>query len=274
MRITNTTDAERARQAIRADLAVIAAGIRLTLRRLDDMTGGYPSSASGADRGGSGGGRTIVDPAHPDDPVPATGVEIAAIDGRDDRARTDLARLLEHLAGALVCARLAAAIATDRPAPHTTAALTAATAAQAVETTAKWVQIADTAPATLTGQRRGLWDALGDLARHSGRAAGIVGRYTAPQLTAKERATLVEEGRWCANAAHGLHLEPRRSGCHYCGWCLDVRRTYGKLPTAGLADRHTRHRISDNEYRAAFGLPPIRKRSSSMSVESTLDGAA
>ena len=259
MRITNTTDAERARQAICADLAVIAAGIRLTLRRLDDMTGGYPSSASGADRGGSGGGRTIVDPAHPDDPVPATGVEIAAIDGRDDRARTDLARLLEHLAGALVCARHAAAIATGRPAPHTTAALTAATAPQAVETTAKWVQIADMASATLSGQRRGLWDALGDLCRHSGRAAGIVGRYTSPQLTAKERATLTEDRVFCSNTNHGMHLQPRREGCHYCAWCMNVRNDFGQLPTRELCDAHTYRRISEGEYRKAFGLPPIRK---------------
>ena len=265
MRITTNTDARRAIAAAVADLTVIETGITRALRRLDDMTGGYPTSASGADSSSSGGGRTITAPDHPDDPVPATSVELAALNGGADRAAADLLDLLVAVGGSLVCAQAAANIATGRPGQPLSVAVSAPTAPAAARVAARWAQIAQIAYSAtqrpvVNGRTSGLWDTLADLCRHTGRAARIVQRYTSPQLTARERAQLVEDRIYCSNPAHGMNLEPRRTGCHYCGWCLDVRRDYGQLPTPRLCDLHSSRRISDGEYRAAFGLAPGKGR--------------
>lgn len=256
----NPADAQRAIDATRTDLTAIAGGLALTLARLDDMGGGYPATASGANPGGSGSGRTIVDPAHPDDPVPVTGVEAAVFAGTDRRAEADLDDLLRAIGTVCMCSVHARRLVTGDTLGAVSVIVTAANAHRAVDSAGVNVDVIDAQHATSANRRCALYLAqLDELVRASERAARIVGRYTAGTVAGRPQRPA--EDVWCANPAHGHSLQPRGDdGSRWCGWCASVRRDYGRLPVPALCDRHDRgERIADNDYRRALGTTQPRK---------------
>ena len=254
----NPADAKRAIDATLTDLATIDGGLGLTLRRLDDMGGGYPATASGANPGGSRSGRVIVDPAHPDDPVPVSGVEAAVLAGGDRRAEHDLDDLCRAIGTVVMCSVHARRLVTGDTLGAVSVIVTAASARHAVDTAAVNVEVISAQHDTSSARRCSLYlGQLDELARAAERAARIVGRYTAG--TVASNPSRPAEDVWCANPAHGHSLQPRAAESRWCNWCARLKRDYERLPGPWLCDRHDHRRLTPADYTREFGTHQPRK---------------
>ncbi len=94
MHLATDNETIRATHELERSITKLRVRISHALRRMADQTGGSPTRASGADAGGNGGGMLIDKDQHgPEERIPSTTVETAAINARPDIAERDRAAL-------------------------------------------------------------------------------------------------------------------------------------------------------------------------------------
>lgn len=102
MTVRTENDAVTAAMRIGTLAATVNVYLSSAMQRMNDMRGGYPSSASGADAGSGSASMTVVDEHGQLDQMPVSRTEAAAMSAQPDKAAEDHRELLDGLDRAYV----------------------------------------------------------------------------------------------------------------------------------------------------------------------------